>query len=92
MVFSFDEDDNIGIVSNLGIGYYISDKFQPVVEVSYSYENPDKGESTQILNGTAGFTSPVNDMLTIIFGITYDLYADNTDEGLTVTAAFTFLF
>ncbi len=92
VVFSFDEDDNIGIVSNLGIGYYISDKFQPVVEVSYSYENPDKGESTQILNGTAGFTSPVNDMLTIIFGVTYDLYTDNTDEGLTVTAAFTFLF
>ena len=65
---------------------------QPVVEVSYSYENPDIGESTQILNATAGFTSPVNDMLTIIFGVTYDLYADNTDEGLTVTGAFTFLF
>ena len=69
MVFSFDEDDNIGIVSNLGIGYYISDMLQPVVEVSYSYENPDIGESTQILNATAGFTSPVNNMLTIIFGV-----------------------
>jgi hypothetical protein len=92
VVFSFDEDDNIGIVSNLGIGYFISDMLQPVAEISYSYEDPDKGKSTEILNGTLGFTSPVNDTLTIIIGVTYDLYTDNTDENLTVSAAFTFLF
>ncbi|NIP39057.1 MAG: hypothetical protein GWO07_10205 [Candidatus Dadabacteria bacterium] len=92
VVFSFDEDDNIVLVSNLGLGYFVTEIFQPVVEVSYAYENPDEGQSTEILNGTVGFTSPVNEMLTIILGVTYDLYTDNTDEELTVSAAFTFLF
>ena len=58
MVFGFDENDNIGIVSNLGIGYYITKMFQPVVEVSYAYEDPDQGKSTEVFNGTVGFTSP----------------------------------
>ncbi|NIS10048.1 MAG: hypothetical protein GWO07_15145 [Candidatus Dadabacteria bacterium] len=92
VVFSFDEDDNIGLVSNLGLGYFVTEQFQPVVEVSYAYEDPDSGSSTEVFNGTVGFTSPVNEMLTIIIGITYDLYTDNTDEELTVSAAFTFLF
>lgn len=92
VVFSFDENDNIGLVSNLGIGYYISDKLQPVAEVSYSYEDPDDGKNIEIINGTLGFTSPVNNTLTIIMGATYDLYTDNTDKALTISAAFTFLF
>ncbi len=92
VVFSFDEDDNIGILSNLGLGYFVTEIFQPVVEVSYSYEDPDEGKNTEIFNGTVGFTAPVSEMLTIIMGVTYDLYTDNTDEALTVTAAFTFLF
>jgi len=92
IVFNLTSNQDYGLVSNLGVGYYITEKFQPVIETAYLYEDPDSEESIGRLNATAGFTSPINDMLTIIFGITYDLYTDNTDNELTITAAFTFLF
>ena len=55
-------------------------------------KTPMREKAGKIFNGTVGFTSPVNEMLTIILGVTYDLYTDNADEELTVSAAFTFLF
>ena len=91
-VFSFDEDDKITLVSNLGVGYFISEQFQPVIEASYTYENPDSVKNIPVVNGTIGFTAPVSKMLTIIFGITYDLYTENSDDEINISAAFTFLF
>lgn len=92
LVISFDEKDTFGMVSNLGLGYYVTNQFQPVIETSYSYENPVSADDIHIINGTAGFTAPVNETLTVILGLTYDLFTENTDDELAVTAAFTFLF
>lgn len=91
-VLSFDEDDAFGIISNFGLGYFVSEKFQPVIEASYSYESPDSADNIHIINSTAGFTAPLNETLTIILGLTYDIYTENTNDELAVTAAFTFLF
>ncbi|MEE9213617.1 MAG: hypothetical protein V3U54_02320, partial [Thermodesulfobacteriota bacterium] len=91
-VFALIEDDSWSLVSEVGIGYFVKTWFQPVLEFAYSFENVDREENITILNLTAGFTSPVNDWLTIIIGVTPDLYTKNTDDMVTFTAAFTFLF
>lgn len=92
IVFALIEDDSWSLVSEVGIGYFVKTWFQPVLEFAYSFANVDTEENITILNLTAGFTSPVNDWLTIIIGVTPDLYTKNTDDMVTFTAAFTFLF
>ena len=79
-------------ISNLGFGYFIVPWFQAVIEGAYAYEDIDGEQSTQVVNITPGFTSPVTDWLTIIVGVTPDLYADHTDKEVVITTAFTFLF
>lgn len=91
-VFGIVEDDGWNFISNVGFGYYIVPWFQAVIEGAYAYEDLDDESSTQVINVTPGFTSPVTDWLTIIIGITPDLYADNTDKEVVITTAFTFLF
>jgi hypothetical protein len=65
---------------------------QPVIEAGYSFENPEGAEGVSVLNMTAGFTAPVSEMLTIIFGVTPDLHSRNVDKEILITAAFEFLF
>ena len=91
-VFGIVEDDGWNFISNIGFGYYLVPWFQAVIEGAYAYEDLDGEQSTQVLNITPGFTSPVTDWLTIIVGVTPDLYADNTDKEVVITTAFTFLF
>ena len=49
-------------------------------------------ESTQVVNITPGFTSPVTDWLTIIIGVTPDIYAKNTEKGSCYYNCFYFSF
>ena len=91
-VFGIIEDDGWNFISNIGFGYYVVPWFQAVIEGAYAYEDVDGEESTQVLNITPGFTSPVTDWLTIIVGVTPDIYADNTEKEVVITTAFTFLF
>ncbi len=91
-VLAFIEDDSVGFVSEVGFGYFLKPWFQPVIEAAYSFENPDDEDNISVFNITAGFTAPVTEWLTVIMGVTTDLYADNIDERVVLSAAFTFLF
>ncbi|HSE83971.1 MAG TPA: transporter [Thermodesulfobacteriota bacterium] len=91
-VFALIEDDSIGFVSEIGFGYFLKPWFQPVVELAYFFENPDSEDNLSAITLTGGFTAPVNDVLTIIIGISSDIYTNNVDNVVVLTAAFTFLF
>lgn len=91
-VFGIIEDDAWSFVSEAGFGYYVTPWLQPVVEAAYAFEDPEGEDNIQIVNITAGFTSPVTDWLTVIMGVTPDIYTKNTDEQVILSAAFTFLF
>ena len=91
-VFGIVEDDAWSFVSNVGFGYFLVPWFQAVLEGAYAYEDPDGGEGIQVINITPGFTSPVTDWLTIIVGVTPDIYSKNTEKEVVITTAFTFLF
>jgi hypothetical protein len=91
-VFGIIEDDAWSFVSEVGFGYFVTPWLQPVVEAAYAFEDLDGEDNIQIVNITAGFTSPVTDWLTIIMGMTPDVYTKNTDEQVILSAAFTFLF
>ncbi len=91
-VFGLVENDGWNFISNLGFGYFVVPWFQAVIEGAYAYEDIDGEDSTQVVNITPGFTSPVTDWLTIIIGVTTDVYADNTEKEVVITTAFTFLF
>ena len=91
-VFGIIEAGAWSFVSEAGLGYFITPWFQPVVEAAYAFEDPDGEDDIQILNITGGFTSPVTDWLTIIVGVTLDIYTKNIAEQVVLTAAFTFLF
>ncbi len=91
-VLGFDEDENIFVTSNAGIGYYVTDYLQPVFEVNYLYENPDNGESSNILSLTSGFTANLNSFTTLIIGFSWDLVSENADDAFLITSALTLLF
>lgn len=91
-VFGIIEDDAWSFVSEVGFGYFVSPWFQPVIEAAYAFEDRKGEDITSIINITAGFTSPLTDWLTVIVGVTPDVYTKNTDERVVFTAAFTFLF
>ncbi len=98
--FSMDADFVIGIienegwsiVSNIGLGYFFTPWFQAVIEGAFAYEDTEGEDSKSLINITAGFTAPVTDRLTIILGVTPDVYTNNTDKEVVITSAFTFLF
>ena len=99
-VFSMDADFVFGIVENdawtfvseIGFGYYISPWLQPVIEAAYIFEGVEGEDDLTIVNLTAGFTSPVTDWLTVIVGVTPEIYTNNINEQVIMSAAFTFLF
>ena len=91
-VFGIIEDDSWSFVTDVGFGYFLKSWFQPVVEAAYAYEDPDGSDGISIINVTAGFTSPVSDWLTIIVGVTPDIYTKNADRLVVITTAFTFFF
>ena len=86
------EDDLWGIDSNHGLGYFITDWFQPVVEMGYAYNNIDNDNNEHVLNITGGFTAPFTDFATLIVGVTKDIVSNDTDDTLTITTALTLLF
>lgn len=91
-VLALVEDESLGFVAEIGLGYFVKPWLQPVIEAAYSFEDPEGAEGVSALDITAGFTAPVSEMLTIIFGVTPDLHTRNTDKEILITAAFTFLF
>jgi hypothetical protein len=92
IVLALVEDKSAGFVAELGFGYFVRPWFQPVIEAGYSFEDAEGEGSVSVFNITAGFTAPISEMLTIIFGVTPDLHTRNIDKELLITTAFTFLF
>ena len=98
--FSMDVESVIGIledsawsfVTETGFGWFFNEWFQAVLEGAYAYENHEGGGDTSVINITAGFTAQATDWLTVILGVTPDIYAHNTDKEVIVSAAFTFFF
>lgn len=91
-VFGIIEHGSWSFVTDVGFGYYLNSWFQPVLEAAYAYEDPDSGAGVSIVNISAGFTADVADWLTIVLGVTPDLYAENTEKEVVVTSAFTLFF
>jgi len=91
-VFGIIEDDAWSFVSEVGFGYFLRPWIQPVIEAAYAFEDLQGEDSISIISITAGFTSPVTDWLTVILGVTPDIYTKNTDGQVILISAFTFLF
>lgn len=91
-VFGFDENENVFVTSNAGLGYYLTENFQPVFEMNYLYENPENDDSSNILSLTAGFTANLNSFTTLIMGFSFDVLSENADDGFLISSALTFLF
>lgn len=85
-------DQGFGVTSEVGFGYFVRSWLQPVIEAAYSLEDLEGDERISVMNITAGFTAPVTEMITIILGVTPDVYTKNTDNKILVSLAFTFLF
>ncbi|MGI9534311.1 MAG: hypothetical protein ACR2NW_05130, partial [Thermodesulfobacteriota bacterium] len=86
------EDELWGINSNHGLGYFITDWLQPVVEMAYTYNNIDNENNEHVLNITGGFTAPMTDFATLIVGVTKDIVSHDTEDTLAITTALTLLF
>ncbi len=98
--FSLDSDFVVGLVeggswslvTNTGLGYYVTPWLQAVVEGAYAFEGVDGGGDVSIISVTGGFTADVAEWLTVIVGVTPDVYVKNEDRMVVLTAAFTFAF
>ncbi len=86
------EGDSLSLVTNAGLGYYVTPWLQAVVEGAYAFESVGGGGDISIINVTGGFTADAFDWLCIIVGVTPDIYFRNEDRITVLTAAFTFAF
>ncbi len=92
VVLKFVENESWGIITNHGLGYFITNWLQPVVEIAYNYSNIDNQDNEHVLNVTGGFTTPLTDYATLIIGATKNLVSENTDDTLVITSALTLIF
>lgn len=92
LVVGIIEGDSWSLVTNTGFGYYVTPWFQAVVEGAYAFESVDGGGDVSIINVTGGFTANATEWLTVIVGVTPDIYVKNEDRLVVLTAAFTFAF
>jgi len=86
------EGGSWSLVTDMGLGYYVTPWLQAVVEGAYAFESVQGGGDASIINVTGGFTADVAEWLTVIVGVTPDLYVKNEDRMVVLTAAFTFAF
>jgi len=86
------EDELWGIISNHGIGYYLTDWLQPVAELGYVYENIDNSRNAHVLNITGGFTANLTNYATLIIGVTKDIVTEDVEDTLVVSTALTLIF
>lgn len=91
-VFGIIEHGSWSFVTDIGFGYFLTPWLQAVAEGAYAYEDPDDGAGISVINVTGGFTATAAEWLTVILGITPDVYTKNADKLVVVTAAFTFYF
>ncbi|MEW6144174.1 MAG: hypothetical protein AB1598_04045 [Thermodesulfobacteriota bacterium] len=91
-VFGIIEHGSWSFVTDVGFGYFLTPWLQAVAEGAYAYEDPDEGAGISVVNITGGFTATAAEWLTVIVGVTPDVYTKNADKLVVVSAAFTFFF
>jgi hypothetical protein len=91
-VFGIIEHGSWSFVSDIGFGYFLTPWLQAVAEAAYAYEDPDEGAGISVINVTGGFTATAAEWLTVIVGVTPDVYTKNADRLVVISAAFTFFF
>ena len=92
LVFGIIEYDSWSLVTDIGFGYFLTPWLQAVAEGAYAYEDPEAGGGISIINVTGGFTATVAEWLTVIVGVTPDVYTKNADKLVAISIAFTFFF
>lgn len=92
VIFAIIEHGSWSISTDAGLGYFLTSWLQAVAEGAYAFEDPDEGGGISVVNVTGGFTAPAAEWLTVILGVTPDVYAKNTDKQIVLSAAFTFSF
>lgn len=91
-VFGIIEHGSWSFVTDVGFGYFLTPWLQAVAEGAYAFEDPDDGAGISVINVTGGFTATAAEWLTVIMGVTPDVYTKNADRLVVITAAFTFFF
>jgi hypothetical protein len=91
-VFGIIEHGSWSFVTDIGFGYFLTPWLQAVAEGAYAYEDPDEGAGISVINVTGGFTATAAEWLTVIVGVTPDVYTKNADRLVVISAAFTFFF
>lgn len=86
------EPDAFGFQIEAGVGYFVTGKLQPVVELAYELINPEGSATTNIITLTAGFTAPLTERVVLTVGVLTDLYAGSAEEEVTFTSALAYLF
>ena len=91
-VLAVDEDGQWAVTSEIGIGHYLNNHIQPVLELAYIFEDSDDSDSSHLVTVTGGFTANITSYLTAIIGLSKDIVSENVEDSLSFSAAFTFLF
>ena len=76
---------------NLGIGYFLHENFQGVVELNSASARFVNSGSTSKTSGVLGFTYNASELTKVIMGVKYDLFGSNNDKGIAYIGAFTFV-
>ena len=76
---------------NLGIGYYLHENFQGVIEINSGWAQFVNSGSTSKTSGVLGFTYNASELTKVIMGVKYDLFGSNSDKGIAYIGAFTFV-
>ncbi len=76
---------------NLGIGYYLHENFQGVVEINSEWARFVNSCSSSKTSGVLGFTYNASELTKVIMGVKYDFFVSKNDKGIAYIGAFTFV-
>lgn len=86
-----DEPVDLSGTVNLGIGYYLHENFQGVVELNSAWARFVNSGSSSKTSGVLGFTYNASELTKVIMGVKYDLFVSNNNKGIAYIGAFTFV-
>ena len=86
-----DEPVNWSNTLNIGIGYFLHENFQGIVELNSAWARFVNSGSTSKTSGVFGFTYNASELTKVIMGVKYGLFGSNNDKGIAYIGAFTFV-
>ncbi|MEM4658084.1 MAG: hypothetical protein QXX77_06655, partial [Candidatus Methanosuratincola sp.] len=92
--FSFGNHNprTLHVISQAGLGYFVTPSFQPVVEIAYKMENKNNEVDASIITLTGGFTVLFSKVFTLVVGVSPDIVAAGTERHISCSVALTMLF